>query len=88
MTRTSVAGVGGGWGGNCPPPPPPIMLFRNFLGTIGNLSVQVSRQVCHLYRQLKNLKYMYQQNIERNSSSRMWKCIFFLSSLAPLAGIL
>ena len=30
---------------------------------------------------------MYQQNIERNSSLRMWKCQNFLSSLAPLARI-
>ena len=30
---------------------PPIMLFRSFVGTLGNLSVHVSRQTCHLYRQ-------------------------------------
>ena len=30
---------------------------------------------------------MYQQNIERNSSFRMQKCQYFLSSLAPLARI-
>ena len=41
---TSVArggGGGGGAGGN----------FRRFVGTFGNLSVHVSRQACHLYRQ-------------------------------------
>ena len=27
------------------------MLFRSFVGTFGNLSVQVSRQAGHLYRQ-------------------------------------
>ena len=33
-------------------------------------------------------KYLkYQQNIERNSSFRMWKCEKFLSSLVPLARI-
>ena len=33
-------------------------------------------------------KYLkYQQNIEGNSSFRMWKCENFLSSLAPLARI-
>ena len=44
---------GGGGGGNCPPPPPPppIMPFRTFVGTFGNLSVHVSQQACHLYRQ-------------------------------------
>ena len=38
---------GGGGGGNCPP----IMLFWSFVGTLGDLSVHVSRQASHLYRQ-------------------------------------
>ena len=36
---------------------------------------------------IHDLFSMYQQNIERNSSLRMWKCQNFLSSLAPLARI-
>ena len=48
VNNTSVARGGGG--GNCPPPPP-IMLFRSFVDTFGNLSVHVSRQAYHLYRQ-------------------------------------
>ena len=30
---------------------PPNNAFRSFVGTFGNLSVHVSRQACHLYRQ-------------------------------------
>ena len=52
-TTTSVArGGGGGQGGNCPT----IMLFRSFVGTSGNLSVHVSRQAYHLYRQNINAR--------------------------------
>ena len=47
VVSISVARGGGGRGGNCPP----IMLFRSFVGTFGKLSVHVSRQACHLYRQ-------------------------------------
>ena len=63
----SVAGGGGGGagGGSCRGATAPIMLFRSFVGTFGNLSVQVSRQACHLYRQSI---LMYRQNIEINSS--------------------
>ena len=42
---TSVARGGGGGGRRGE------MLFRSFVGTFGNLSVHVSRQSCHLYRQ-------------------------------------
>ena len=46
---TSVArGLGGGG-----IPPPPIMLFRRFVGTFGNRSVQKKKtnKLCHFYRQ-------------------------------------
>ena len=39
------------------------------------------------YKFNHDLFSMYQQNIERNSSLRMWKSQNFLSSLAPLARI-
>ena len=51
MGSISVARGGGGGAGGQLPPPPPIMPFRNFVGTFGNLSVHVSRQAGHLYRQ-------------------------------------
>ena len=53
----SVArGGGGGRGGNCPPPPNNVFsdfcrYIWKFVGTLRNLSVHVSRQACHLYRQ-------------------------------------
>ena len=71
---TSVAMKGGGGGGNYSP-----HVF--FSGSFGNVLVHVSRQACHLYRQ----KYpKYEQNIERNSSFRMWKYQHFLSSIARI----
>ena len=54
LPAISVAGGGGGGGGGQggnSPPPPPIMLFQSFVGTFRNLSLHVSRQACHLYRQ-------------------------------------
>ena len=50
LPAISVAGEGGGQGGNSPPPPP-IMLFQSYVGIFRNLSLHVSRQACHLYRQ-------------------------------------
>ena len=47
----SVATERGGGAGGAIAPPPPIMPFRTFVGTFGNLSVHLSRQACHLYRQ-------------------------------------
>ena len=47
LPAISVAG-GGGAGGQSPPP---IMLFQSFVGTFRNLSLHVSQQACHLYRQ-------------------------------------
>ena len=42
----------------------------------------------HLKLNVSETKYLkYQQNIEGNSSFRMWKCDNFISSLAPLARI-
>ena len=44
--RSRKMGGGGGAGGNCPP-----KSFLSFIVTFGNLSVHVSREACHLYRQ-------------------------------------
>ena len=50
LPAISVAGGGGGGEGRGAIPPP-IMLFQSFVGTFRNLSLHVSRQACHLYRQ-------------------------------------
>ena len=63
LPAISVAGEGGG-----AIPPPPIMLFQSFVGTFRNLSLHVSRQACHLYRQsIWSTMYI----LNRNSSFRM-----------------
>ena len=92
---TSVArgGGGGGQGGNCPPPPP-IMLLRSFVGTSGNLSVHVSRQAYHLYRQninctdkiLKEIALLVckkcQNFLARSHKHRFSQCNCFVGILA------
>ena len=45
--RSSGEGGGGGGAG----PAAGVNPFQIFVGTFGNMSVHVSRQVCHLYRQ-------------------------------------
>ena len=76
---TSLAGGGGGGGGvGDREQLPPNNAFSEFCRyTFGNFSVHVRRQACHLYR----------QNIDRNSSFRMWKYDNFLRLLTPHACI-
>ena len=73
--------IGGGATAPLPPPPPPWR--RHWCHTISNKRKLHLLYNIGLYAETKYQKY--QQNIERNSSFRMWKCENFLSSLAPLA---
>ena len=73
---TSVA-RGGGGGGNFPPPP--HNAFSEFCRYIWKF-VGTCKPTSMPFVPTKYL--MYPQNIERNSSFRIWKCKKFLSSLA------
>ena len=76
VSGTSVAGGGGG-GGQLPPNNAFSEFCRyiwKFVGTYKPTSI------LHVSVPTKYLKY--QQNIEGNSTFRMWKCEHFLSSLA------